>query len=81
ITVPAGAFQADVLTVSLETGRKWTFYVEQGGEHRILRWETNDGERADLIATDRLKYWEMNAASFVSSLKDLGLAPRPPRTP
>ncbi len=81
VTVPAGTFQADVLTVSFEAGRKWTFYVEQGGEHRVLRWETNDGEQADLIASERLKYWEMNGASFVPSLKGLGLEPRPPRTP
>jgi len=81
IMVPAGTFEADMLTVALETGRKWTFYVEQGGEHRVLRWEAGDGEHADLVASERLKYWEMNGPSFKKALKGIGLDPRPPRTP
>ena len=81
ITVPAGTFEADLLTVSVAGGRKWNFYVEQGGMHRVLKWESDDGELAELVASDRQKYWKMNGARFLSSLKGLGLSPRPPRTP
>lgn len=81
ITVPAGTFEADLLTVSVAGGRKWNFYVEQGGMHRVLKWESDDGEVAELVASDRQAYWKMNGGRFLSALEGLGLSPRPPRTP
>ena len=81
ITVPAGTFEVDVMAATVEAGRKWTFYVEQGGERRVIRWTQSDGEQGDLVASERLKYWEMNGGSFTKALEKLGLRPRPPRTP
>jgi hypothetical protein len=81
VNVPAGAFETDVLSAAVQGGRKWNFYVEQGGLRRLVKWETSDGEKAELIALERLKYWEMTANSFAAGLAGLGLTPRPERTP
>ncbi len=85
VTVPAGSFEAEVRTVALagddrDGGRTWTFTTEVAEPHRILRWECTTGEKGELLASDRLKYWEMNGDGFRSALARLGLAPRPPRT-
>ncbi len=81
VTVPAGTFEADVLKADVEGGRKWTFYVEQGGPRRLVKWKTSDGEEAQLVALERLKYWEMTANTFAAGLEGLGLTPRADRTP
>ena len=81
VTVPAGTFDAEVYTASIQNGRTWTFYVETETPHRILRWETSDGQKAELIASERVAYWRHNGAGGESKLRELGLTPRPPRTP
>lgn len=81
VAVPAGTFKANVCEVQIENERSWTIYVEESEPRRILKWETSDSQKAELIATARLKYWEMNGAGFESALEKLGLQPRPPRTP
>lgn len=58
-----------------------TFHVEQASPHRILRWETSEGETAQLIKSARMKYWQMNQPGGENSLALLGLKPRGPRIP
>jgi hypothetical protein len=81
VTVPAGTFEADVAGVTLADGRAWTFWVERAEPHRIVRWSCSDGEHAELLGSDRLAYWEMNAPGGEAALAKLGLTPRPLRTP
>ncbi len=81
ITVPAGTFEAEVRTAAIAGGRTWTFYVERVEPHRIIQWESSDGEQAQLLASDRLKYWEMNGEGMQSALAKLGLKPRAARMP
>jgi len=58
----------------------WSVTRETSGERRIVGWEFPGGEKAKLIASSRLKYWEMNSPAGVAALSKLGLKPRPPRT-
>ncbi|MFH0794707.1 MAG: hypothetical protein V2A74_11810, partial [bacterium] len=81
VTVPAGTFEVESLTAAVQDGRRWTFYVEAANPQRILKWETDDGLKAELLASDRLQYWKMNAPEFRTAVEKLGLSPRPPRTP
>lgn len=57
------------------------FTVEKAEPHRILHWESSAGERADLLKSTRLKYWQMNKEGGEAALEQLGLHRRPPRTP
>ncbi len=79
VAVPAGRFQADVYTAKLPHVTR-TFWVESTGAKRIVKWETSAGEKGELVATDRMKYWQLNAPGGEEALKKLKLAPRPKRT-
>ena len=81
VTTPAGNFIVERFSARIEGGREWTFHVEQAEPHRIVRWESSDGERADLLGAARLPYWKMNGPGFEDELKKLGLAPRVSRMP
>ena len=81
ITVPAGAFDVERAGVTLADGRTWTYWVERDAPHRIIRWSCSDGEHAELLGSDRLVYWEMNAPGGEKALAKLGLSPRPARVP
>jgi hypothetical protein len=81
ITVPAGTFDTDVLTAALAGGRTWTFYVEREEPHRVIQWESSDGEKAKLLASDRLEYWKLHDPGMQSALAKLGLKPRAARMP
>ena len=81
VKVPAGTFETDVAGVTLADGRAWTFWVERAAPRRIVRWSCSDGEHAELLGSDRLVYWELNAPGGEAALAKLGLRPRPPRTP
>jgi hypothetical protein len=80
IMVPAGAFKVEEWSVNVPGGVRRNYYVEAAPPHRIVRWEASTGERADLLASRRMKYWQMNGPGLESALKELGLSPRPPRT-
>ena len=54
-------------------GVERTFWVEAGGSRRLLGWEASDGERADILKTTRLPYWQLNANGAESYLAELGL--------
>jgi len=81
LTVPAGTFATDRSEVAVVGARTWTFWTERAEPHRLLQWTCSDGERAQLLGSERLKYWELNAPGGEAWLEKLGLQPRPPRTP
>lgn len=80
IAVPSGRFEVEVWTASVKEGPTLTYLVEKGPPHRIVRWESSDGERAELLAAKRLKYWALNSEKGEAALKELGLSGRPRRT-
>jgi hypothetical protein len=84
VTVPAGTFEVTEARAMVrgENGdRSWTFLVEAAPPHRVVSWETSDGERAELRGATRLAYWKLNGPGGEEHLKELGLTPRPPGTP
>jgi hypothetical protein len=81
LTVPAGTFDVERRTAEMAGGPTWMFSVETTEPHRIAQWETSEGEKASLLASDRLEYWKMHAEKDLPALARLGLKPRPPRTP
>ena len=81
LTVPAGAFQAETFTARFPDGFSRTYYVESAAPRRILKWTTSEGESAQLLGSDRLKYWEMNKEGGEAALAKLGLRRRGPRMP
>lgn len=84
VTVPAGSFEVEEARATLRgaTGeRTWTFWVEKAEPRRIVAWETSEGERAELLGSDRLPYWELNGPGGEEYLERIGLEPRPERRP
>jgi hypothetical protein len=81
VTVSAGVFDCSVSTVSVESGRTWTFFTESAAPNRIVRWNCSDGEKGDLLGSDRLAYWQLNGPGGEAALAKLGLKPRAARTP
>ena len=81
ITVPAGTFVVEAMAVRLPDKQTRIFYVEQAAPRRIVKWESSAGEHAELLKSDRMKYWQMNGDGYESALSRIGLARRPPRTP
>ena len=83
LAVPAGRFEVDRATARLRLSngaeRVWTYWVETAFPHRMVAWESSDGERGELIGSDRLAYWQMNGEAFHSAVEALGLAPRSAR--
>ena len=55
------------------------FFVEKDSPYRIIRWQFTSGEAAELIASERVKYWELNRPGGEVALRSLGLEPRAPR--
>ena len=81
VRVPAGTFEADVMTVKLPQGLTRTFYVETAVPRRVIRWQTSEGETAELLGSARMKYWQLNREGGEEALKRLGISRRPPHTP
>jgi len=50
-----------------------SFDVEQESPRRILGWTTSEGERATLLGTQRLTYWQLNGLGDERHLEALGL--------
>jgi hypothetical protein len=73
VRVPAGRFKADVLRMKRSDGSWRAFYIERASPGRIVKWETSDGEIAELRGTDRMKYWELNKEGGEAALSNLGL--------
>jgi len=81
VSVPAGTLDCEVATCAVEGGRTWTFWVERAAPHRIAQWACSDGERAELLASDRLQYWKLHDEGMQSELAKLGLHARGARMP
>jgi len=75
-----GGPTTEIYSANVE-GFERKFTVEKAAPHRILRWETSAGERAELLKSTRLKYWQMNQEGGEAALEQLGLHRRPARTP
>lgn len=80
INLEGQAVDAEKVTVQIIDGVKKEFTVERGGQRRILGWEFSNGEKATLLKSARLKYWEMQKRGMEGALRQLGLVGRPPRT-
>ena len=80
LSVAAGRFAVEVWSASVPGAITRSIYIEAAQPRRIVRWESSNGERADLLGSGRMKYWEMNREGYESALQKLGLSRRPPRT-
>jgi hypothetical protein len=54
-----------------------TLDVEAEGAHRVLGWETSDGEVAGLVRPARLPYWQLNHNGDEAQRALFGVAPTP----
>ena len=79
VEVPAGAFEVERWTARTADGYERTFLVEAAEPHRIVRWESSEGEKAELIAGERMQYWRMNSPEHDNAVERLGLRHRPAR--
>ena len=79
IRVPAGDFEVDTMAVRTADST-YKFFVETVPPHRIVQWEFSDGEKGQLLKSERMKYWGLHGGKDLSYLKQLGLSQRPPRT-
>jgi hypothetical protein len=79
VEVPAGEFEAETWAAQLPNGKGYLFQVESEAPHRLLRWQFTSGEVGELVATERVKYWQLNHPEGVEALRSLGLEPRAPR--
>lgn len=76
VQVPAGRFEVDVYRVESEAF-SFRIEVEHAFPHRIIRWEGPDGESAELLGSDRKRYWNLSGPDGQTALEDLGLEPQP----
>jgi hypothetical protein len=75
-----GPAETEVWTAAIKDGPTRTFHVGKAAPHRIVKWESSDGEKAELTGVRRMKYWELNSEKGEAALKELGLSGRPRRT-
>lgn len=85
VTVPAGTFEVETLTAEV-TGeeklqRTWTFDVEKAWPNRLIRWTCSDGEKGEMVGSDRLTYWSLHGEGDETNLSKLGLNVRSKLTP
>jgi len=73
ISVPFGRFEAETWTVEVAGGDRYEFDVEAAPPARLLGWRGPDGERAELLGSDRLAYWELHEEGDEKYLRNLGL--------
>lgn len=53
--------------------RSRTFLVEKAAPHRVVRYETSEGVKAEMLASERMKYWQMNGPEGEKELEKLKL--------
>jgi hypothetical protein len=74
LRVPAGSFEVEVFRETRKDKSWRAFYVEKAPPHRVIKWETSEGEKAELLGSDRMKYWEMNKEGGEAALQRLGVS-------
>jgi hypothetical protein len=70
----------DTFRAKLSDGREHVYEVEKTVPFRVLKYSTSEGLEAVLVASDRLKYWELNKPDGVAALEKLKLRVRAART-
>ena len=70
----------DVFRAKLSDGRERVFAVEKAAPFRVLKYSGSDGLEATLVASERMKYWELNKAGGEAALEKLKLKVRAART-
>ncbi len=73
VTVPAGVFRVDPVTVTPATGLGATWWVETAAPHRIVKWTRPNGEKAELTGSIRVPYWSQHAEGDEALRHQLGL--------
>ena len=81
LQVPAGRFRVRAYTAKMRDGLSRTWWVETTAPHRLVRWDSSAGERAELLGSARMKYWELNREGGEKALLQFGLTRRPSRMP
>jgi len=79
IESPAGEFEVEAFSAQLANGKGFVFFVEKEAPYRIIRWQFTSGEAAEMVASERVKYWQLNQPGGEDALRSLGLEPRTPR--
>lgn len=81
LEVPAGKFAVEWASARVKDGPTWRFAIETAQPRRVIAWEASDGRKAELLGSERMRYWELNTPAGAAALARLGLKSRPPRTP
>lgn len=75
VDVPAGQFEVDEYTVELRTGERYSFRLESAYPRRVVSWDGPDGEKAELLGSTRLPYWQLNREGNERFLRSIGFEP------
>ena len=53
--------------------RSRSFFVEKAAPHRVVRYESSEGVKATMLASERMKYWQLNTPEGEKELEKLKL--------
>lgn len=73
VEVPAGRFEVEDWVVAVEGAETTTWWVESGSPWRVVGWSRDDGERGELLGSERIAYWKLNQPGGEERLKGIGL--------
>lgn len=81
VTVPAGTFTCQVFAVTINAGashRSYRFYINNSpdGYRQLIRLRRSDGYAMELLADERLPYWQLNGNADEKELNKIGLERR-----
>lgn len=84
VQVPAGSFSCFEVEVELEgdgENPRWVWQIEAAAPHRIVKFTTSEGEVGELVASERIPYWQLNREGDERALSGLGLSILPGASP
>ena len=70
----------DVYRAKLSDGRERVYEVEKSAPFRVLKYSTSEGVEGVLVASERMKYWDLNKPEGAKALEKLKLGVRAART-
>jgi|SRR5687768_4872789 len=73
IEVPAGKFEVEDWTLTIEGGERYAFAVERAFPNRLIEWTGPEGESGRLRGVDRMEYWMLNRNGDEKHLQRIGL--------